>query len=662
MIRTLSILAATIFCTVCALVIAGWLIWKSDIPREFLADTASDRLGRTVTIGALDGTLGWDPSLTLSEVTVAGTERDNGQDFLNLRALKVRLDGSELLKLRVAFRSIQILEADLNLHRFADGSTNWEFAAADGTLEGPDPLPEERQEFPVVHALIISDSRVRVLDDLNTAIFDFHIDTAEGQADAEPRGLQLEGKGSIQDHPLTVRLTGESVLKLQDEDEPYHLTAAIAAGDTKLDADIELTSPLKSQDMVAGFSLEGPDLARLFPLTGISLPNTPPYQLKGTAALTDTLLQFTEFEGRIGDSDIAGDVDIDLATDRPAVSANLVSDRLDFDDLAAIIGTAPDTSAGETASPEQVEAGKKQNASGKVIPDTPIDLSRMRAMDARLEYRAKRVQEDSLPIDNLSMTLSLQEGVLEIQPVQFGIGSGTLEAAVTVNASQDRVATQADMKIVRLPLAKVLRTFAGDLGDAEDAVGAVGGTIQLQAQGNSIREALANADGKLRIAMSEGRIGALLVELAGLDLAEALAVVSVGDGASATTPIRCIIMDFDILDGLMDARSLALDTKDTLILGSGNIDLGEEALALKLEPHPRDSSAAAVRSTILIDGTFRNPSVQPDKTDVAARVGIAAALGALLTPLAAILPFIDPGDDQPSPCRHLAEEAPDSIR
>lgn len=200
------------------------------------------------------------------------------------------------------------------------------------------------------------------------------------------------------------------------------------------------------------------------------------------------------------------------------------------------------------------------------------------------------------------------------------------------------------------------------MGDAEEAVGAVGGTISLAADGNTMHDAMASANGELRLAMSEGRIGALLIEIAGLDIAEALTVIASRDGEAATSPIRCIISDFDVVNGVMKARSLALDTEDTLILGSGDINLGTETLALALEPHPRDTSVAAMRSTLLIEGSFRNPTVQPDKADIAARAGLAAALGALLTPLAAILPFLDPGDDKPSPCRNLAKEAADSAR
>ncbi|MEX2615445.1 MAG: AsmA family protein [Alphaproteobacteria bacterium] len=632
--------------------VAAWLVWRSDIPRTLLAEAASERLGRSVTIGGLDGSIGWDPYFTLTDIAIAGIDSDEGREFLTIESLELQLDGSELLKLQVAFHVIRVIKADLNLRRLEDGTTNWDFAGADDSEE-----TTERDEFPVIHALIIADSHIRVVDDANDASFDFQVDVASGQAETGARGIKLTGEGSIKDRSLTVQFTGDSVPTLQDEDVPYHLTASVAAGDTSLEADVTLTAGFKSWDTIAGIHLKGPDLAQLFPITGISLPNTPPYELKGRLALTDKLLRFTALQGQVGDSDVAGDVDINLRGERPVVVADLASDRLDVVDLRAIIGAGPETAEGETTSGTQAQAANGRAASERVIPDVPIDLSRMRAIDAMLQYRAGRVQTESLPIDDLSVALSLREGVLELQPLKFGMGSGTLEADITVDASDEPVATKVSMEVTRLPLAKVLQTFADDLGDAEDAVGVMGGILSLQATGNSMHRALAGADGELRVAMSEGRIGALLVEIAGLDIVEALAVAVTGEETAETVPVRCVIMDFDIVDGVMKARTLAVDTEDTLILGKGEIDLETETLALSLEPHPRDASAATVRSTWLVEGTFRNPTVQPDKSDIAAQVGIAAALGVLLTPVAALLPFLDPGDDQPSPCRHLGEDS-----
>jgi hypothetical protein len=76
--------------------------------------------------------------------------------------------------------------------------------------------------------------------------------------------------------------------------------------------------------------------------------------------------------------------------------------------------------------------------------------------------------------------------------------------------------------------------------------------------------------------------------------------------------------------------------------GDGTASLGQEALDLTATASPRDASAFTVRSPIRVRGSFSKPSVSLDKAPVVARVGAAVAL-ALVNPIAAVLPFIDPG-------------------
>ena len=47
---------------------------------------------------------------------------------------------------------------------------------------------------------------------------------------------------------------------------------------------------------------------------------------------------FSNFSGRVGDSDLSGTIRVDTGPKRPVMKADLVSNLLDFDDLAGFIG------------------------------------------------------------------------------------------------------------------------------------------------------------------------------------------------------------------------------------------------------------------------------------------------------------------------------------
>ena len=106
---------------------------------------------------------------------------------------------------------------------------------------------------------------------------------------------------------------------------------------------------------------------------------------------------------------------------------------------------------------------------------------------------------------------------------------------------------------------------------------------------------LGSADGDVGLGLGRGRISNLIMELAGLDIAESLKFLLTED---RQIPIRCAFADFGVEDGLMTSRALAFDSTDTIIVGEGTINLKDERLDLLLRPRPKDRSILSLRSPL----------------------------------------------------------------
>ncbi|MFX4505176.1 AsmA family protein, partial [Acinetobacter baumannii] len=78
------------------------------------------------------------------------------------------------------------------------------------------------------------------------------------------------------------------------------------------------------------------------------------------------------------------------------------------------------------------------------------------------------------------------------------------------------IRTHADIDATRLTLAKLLP----NVKLASDAVGRVGGHVDLTGSGNSIAAMLGSSDGSVALGMGKGQISNLLMEFAGIDVAE----------------------------------------------------------------------------------------------------------------------------------------------
>src|SRR3546814_14942757 len=111
------------------------------------------------------------------------------------------------------------------------------------------------------------------------------------------------------------------------------------------------------------FSVKGADMADLFPIFRIPLPQTPSYSLAGHLGKDGATWRFTNFEGRMGDSDLSGDLAYAPRADRPLIPAALASNSLALADLAWLLGPAP-------AAKNNPAARTATRSSGRFPPQT----------------------------------------------------------------------------------------------------------------------------------------------------------------------------------------------------------------------------------------------------------------------------------------------------
>lgn len=414
-----------------------------------------------------------------------------------------------------------------------------------------------------------------------------------------------------------------------------------SSGSTHAHARGTLLDPLQLRDFDLKLALSGENLDDLYPLIGVATPPTPPYKLDGRLTRDGKTWKYDGFTGTVGDSDLAGYAHVTNG-DRTFFKADLRSKRLDFDDLAGFVGAAPQAGGSEATNAELRAKAAAQAARARVLPSTPYELDKMRAMDADVRLRAARLNAPSLPLDDMDAHLFLDNGVLRLDPLNFGVAGGDIRSTIRMNAREATIRTNADITARGLNIGKLLPNAELMQG----AVGKVGGKMAINGTGNSIAQILGSSNGDISVGMGRGQISNLLMEWAGLDIAEALKFIITKD---RKIPIRCAFGDFGVRNGVMTTRALAFDTTDTIIIGEGDISLKNETLSLTLKPRPKDRSIFSFRSPLLVSGTFKDPSFKPDFKRVGLRGAIALVLGSIAPP-AALLATIELGRGKDSNC------------
>ena len=575
-----------------------------DRAKKYIAVGVSKATGRELNInGDFKLKLGWISKLSASEIQFQNASWSKRPQMAEVGLLDVEVDLWQLVRhLRVVLPTVTISKPNVVLEKNADGSANWEFRAASAVTEPA--VPDNRSHVPVIQKLIIKDGALLFDNQENKSQLKLRITEAEGAGFLETP-VKLKAEGTYQALPFTLSLDGGSYQNLRSSTEPYPLKIALSAGKFKGKIEGNLTEPLAMKGEDVTLDIQGDDLANLYPLIRLVFPSTPPYRLKGHLKHDGQVWSFANFSGRVGDSDLSGNIRVDTAPKRPFMKADLVSKLLDFDDLAGFIGGKPGTAPGETPSAEQKKQAADEKESDRIFPDQHYDLERLRAMDADVKLRAKKILAPKLPIDDLNASLKLNDGVLRFTPAAFGVANGRMEIYSNFDGSKRPSNVKIDARLRHLDL----KRFLGDSSFAQKTLSPMGGRVVLTGTGQSFRELMATASGSTFLAMSGGEISELLVRLAGFDVASSLGVLVRGD---KPTPVRCALLNLQGQNGEMGVQTLVFDTATSAVSGEGNIDLRDEKVNIVVLPVPKDFSPLSLRSYIRVTGGFKNISVFPD--------------------------------------------------
>lgn len=644
--RTRLILAAgAALATVLAVALALLLNYDWNRARPWLNDKVGAALGRPFAIRG-DLALSWRrpaeqpdgwrghvpwPHLVAKDVHVgnpatmtaggAAARPPLQADMARVGQFSFSLNPFALLEQRIAIPLLRFDAPELLLQRGADGSNNW-------TFERKDPASPWRLDL---QRVAFSKGTVRYVDALRKADISADVDTL----DADPvYGVAWRLRGTWNGETVGGSGKAGAVLSLQQQTAPFPLAADVRVGATRIAATGTLTRPSELAALDMRLSIAGASMARLYPLTGLVLPDTPPFatsgRLRAQLGAGRNRYQYEQFTGKVGSSDIGGNLVYQQRQPRALLSGAVHSRLLQFADLGPLVGA-------DSKASKQARGAPAAQPSGKVLPVETFRTERWTSIDADVSFKADRIVRDKqLPIANLYTEFHLQNGTLALTPLNFDFAGGKMTSTVKLDGS-GRVspAIRAELKASarRLKLKELFPTLDG----LKASVGEINADTSLSATGNSVASLLGSSNGELKALINQGSISKLLLEQMGLNLGNVALTKMIGD---KQVKLHCMASDFVVAQGLARTRSFVVDTDDATIHVSGAINLANEELDLTLKPQSKGLRILSLRAPLYVRGTFKQPDVSVDKGVLAARAGGAVALAVLAAPVAALLPLI----------------------
>ena len=693
--KLLVVIGSTLLALVVVLVVViATFNWNR--MRSFIGDKVSQAIDRPFAING-DLTVDWKrdhggswlgsllpgPEFTARDVRVANPHWTKKPQFAHLDALHFRLSPLALLAHRIEMPSVRLVNPSVDLERDKQGRASWAFSLPqDSTpstwhldigsigfdrgvinLDDSDTGTKLKVTVTPLHAAIPYDQIVsqQSMDARNQASKTAGPTTGKVLAgNAESPGkpnvsltyqFGWEVTGTYQGSALNGHGKTGAVLALQNADKPFPLQADVHIGDSHIALVGTLTNPLHLGALDVRLWFSGPSMARLYPLTGITLPDTPPYategHLKAKLGSQGSRYSYEDFRGRVGRSELAGSLLFVTGGERPKLSGDLHSNLLQFADLAPLIG------ADSNAEKKQRDNSTPQPAD-KLLPVEPFRTARWQAMDADVNFSAAQIEHgNALPIDSLSTHLVMKNGALYLDPLSFGVAGGNVRSNITLDGSREPMHGVLNLHARHLKLKQLFPGFA----PMRTSLGEINGDADLTARGNSVAALLGSANGELKLLMNDGAISKTLLETAGLNVGNIIIGKLFGD---KTVKINCAATDMTAKDGLFDMHLFMFDTGDALINVDGTVNLASEKLDLEVKPHTKGLRILSLRSPLYVRGTLKNPDVGVQKGSLLLRGAGAIVLGTVAAPAAALLALIAPShetaDSGENTCRAVLQQ------
>lgn len=664
--RLVKILGTVIFSLIIIIAIGGYLFVRNfDLNqyKSYVEDIVDKQLGRKLAIkGNASVGISLIPTLVVEDVELANAPWAAQPQMVKVQRLEIKLSLLPLLHKQVVIDNIELVRPEIYLETAADGKNNWDFGTSAQKVDVNEVLKPDNASLTPQKQELIRKAESKTANPAAAVLAGFaakNVSIADGvvqYADAKTgkttkviiNAFNLEEE-SMDDNITAAfdavfdgqTIKGKTVLgslnTLLDGEAPYpfdlnasaygiNLTALGTArdlfGEPAYAADINVYNP-------AG-NMGAPETTLKASITGT---------LKNVAAEIKTL--------NVVNNLITGKVRADISGKVPSINATLNSDEINLQNFNSSSNFAfelPSIISAAEASP--------------LVPDMAVPYDVMKQVNAKLDLKVKKlVVNPGMSADNVSVGANLQNGVLNVNPLQLNFGGGDIAGTLTVNANTKSL--KLDVTSSNILLQNLHQEFQiagpGDFGIVSG--GNTDIKITLTAAGSTYRQLVQSLSGQIIGIVNESVIQTGNVSFfTGNFISQLLNVMPFVKNSNQKMELNCAVVRADLGGGkAVFPKGIALQSNLLKLVSNGSVNLINDKIDFDVRPFSGkivDTNAVqALSSFIKVKGTIENPKIAlDDKAALKSVVGVAltgpAYLGSKLV------------DADPAPCYTALQGTP----
>lgn len=562
--------------------------------KDRIARHIGSRLAAEVSIGSMERRelFSFTPTIIIRDLRIGQPRWAGNGDMVQARSIEIRISALSLVTGGGGRPDSAVARGlSLALVRDASGRSNWE---GDKDSQGDD------GQGTGLGRLLIPDGRISYRDAKRAL-------SLTGSFVSDWQGLRIDVSGRFHQAPAHLVIRGARIAG-QKPEAPYPLQLKFASPLLQLAASGQTHGPLNLRSMAIDIRANAPNLKYLDDIIEAGLFGTAPIHLQARVRHAGQDWFVDRMTGQIGRSPLIAKASLLKREGRTKIDADMHFSAFDFDDLSDAQGKA-------RARAIETKIGPR------ILPGTRINISKVGPTDGVIRFRADRLLLKNSAFRSLAGTIRLTGKLLEIGDIRAGMSSGQMRGSVHVDQRGGIAKPNFAMDLVFT--GGRLETVMGTDG----ATGPLNGRVALSGTGDTIREALAKANGHAGLIVREGRIKRTFAAVLGQDLGKAIGAAL--RDKEAEVPLRCLAIDFAAKDGILTPSPFLIDTSISSGKGRGSMSLATEHIALSILGRSNDPSGLRLVDPIAIGGTFSAPTLSAAGDPPGSKVGARSMIKAI---------------------------------
>jgi uncharacterized protein involved in outer membrane biogenesis len=552
--------------------------------RDLVQQRMKAATGRDLVIaGDIGASLSLSPRLSARQVSFRNAPWSDLPQMASLDEIEAEVALLPLLSGEIRIKDVVLRGGQVVVETNKEGVGNWVLDLAPQTA--PPDSATTASGLPRIDRMTIEDVTLLYRDGASGVRQTLAVQrfTAE---DAPGTGIRIAVKGAWNERPLELAGTTGAPRQFTEGPLPFNLQGKLS------DVALELRGEIGDPTTFSGLSLDvtssGPSLAALGNILGIELPNSAPYTLDMRVSGGEGKFTFSDVQAKVGASDAAGNLVLDVSRDVTELTATLASTRLDFKDLGL-------DESGETAA---------SNSDGRLFSAEPWPLDWLKAIEGDLTWPVGTLVRGGASASDVAFAVGVKNGAATLKYVKAHIEGGTINGSGALKPGKASPVLAAKLTASGIQSAPLLSMMG--LQDVL-TVGRVNVGMDVSGPGTSLRDLMAGLNGQATFATGEGQVRNSFARLLLANLFGLLTPLG-GDGSR----ISCIAGNFDIKQGIATTRGTVVDTPGATVVGAGNIDLRNERIDMRVDPKSKDLNLSAIAVPVRVTGPLVSPSVIPD--------------------------------------------------